>query len=100
MALDVFTNVFNNIDSTVNTVIVGKTANMISIISPVLLAAFVVYVIFITWSYFGSSMEQTMFDLLKRVAAWGIIISFSLNLGTYNAKVVPMVLGLSACLKR
>lgn len=94
MALDVFTNVFNNIDSTVNTVIVGKTANMISIISPVLLAAFVVYVIFITWSYFGSSMEQTMFDLLKRVAAWGIIISFSLNLGTYNAKVVPMVLGL------
>lgn len=43
MALDVFTNVFNNIDSTVNTVIVGKTANMISIISPVLLAAFVVY---------------------------------------------------------
>lgn len=94
MALNVFTDVFNNIDSTVNSVIVGKTANMIAIISPVLLSAFIVYVIFVTWSYFGSSVEQTMFDLLKRILAWGVIISFALNLGTYNNTVVPMVLGL------
>ena len=94
MALDVFTNVFNNIESTINSVIVGKTANMIAIISPVLLAAFVVYVIFVTWSYFGASIEQSMFDLLKRILAWGVIISFALNLGTYNNTVVPMVLGL------
>ena len=94
MSLAVFTNVFNTIDSTVQSTIIGNTSNMVSMVSPVLLAGFTVYVILITWSYFGTTLEQTMFDLLKRILAWGVIISFSLNIGSYNSNVVPFVLGL------
>lgn len=94
MSLDVFTKVFARIDTTVQSTIIGNTSNVISIISPVLLAGFTVYVILVTWSYFGTTLEQTMFDLLKRILAWGVIISFSLNIGSYNASVVPFVLGL------
>lgn len=94
MSLDVFTKVFNRIDTTVQSTIIGNTSNVISIISPVLLAGFTVYVILVTWSYFGTTLEQTMFDVLKRILAWGVIISFSLNIGSYNASVVPFVLGL------
>lgn len=65
MSLTVFTNVFNTIDSTVQSTIIGNTSNMVSMVSPVLLAGFTVYVILITWSYFGTTLEQTMFDLLK-----------------------------------
>lgn len=94
MSLDVFTRVFERIDSTVQTTIIGNTAEVIGIISPVLLAGFTVYVIFVTWSYFGTTLEQTMFDVLKRIVTWGVIISFSLNIGSYNSNVVPLVLGL------
>lgn len=94
MSLTVFTDVFNTIDSTIQTTILGNTSNIISLITPVLLSAFTVYVILVTWSYFGTTLEQTMFDLLKRILAWGVIISFSLNIGAYNANVVPLVLGL------
>lgn len=94
MSLDVFTRVFERIDTTVQSTIIGNTSNVISIISPVLLAGFTVYVILVTWSYFGTTLEQTMFDVLKRILAWGVIISFSLNIGSYNASVVPFVLGL------
>lgn len=93
-SLNVFTTVFDRIDSTVQSTILGNTSNIMSMISPVLLSAFIVYVIFVTWSYFGTSLEQTMFDLLKRIAAWGVIISFSINVGGYNSQVVPLVLGL------
>jgi type IV secretion system protein VirB6 len=92
--LDVFTKVFDRIDTTVQSTILGNTSNIMSMISPVLLSGFTVYVIFVTWSYFGSTIEQTMFDLLKRIAAWGVIISFSINVGGYNSSIVPLVMGL------
>ena len=44
MSLTVFTNVFNTIDSTVQSTIIGNTSNMVSMVSPVLLAGFTVYV--------------------------------------------------------
>lgn len=96
MAMDVFTSVFDRIDSTVIQTIAGGTANLLAIISPAIAACFVVYVMFVAWSYWqnGASIEGTMIDLVKRVAAWGIILGFSMNLAGYNSYILPIVLHL------
>lgn len=94
MAVTIFSNVFTLIDTTIIDVISTKTANLMSVLSPVFLAGFCVYVIFVMWGYFGSSIEQTLWDLLKRILAWGVIISFSINIGGYTSLVMPIVTGL------
>lgn len=94
MAITIFSDVFTLIDTAIINVVSSKTANLMNVLSPVFLAGFIVYVIFVTWSYFGSSIEQTLWDLLKRITAWGVIISFSINVGSYLSNVVPLVTGL------
>lgn len=94
MAITIFSDVFTLIDTAIINVVSSKTANLMSALSPVFLAGFIVYVIFVVWSYLGSSIENTLFDLLKRIAAWGFIISFSINVSSYITNVVPLVTGL------
>ena len=95
MSIEVFSNIFNEIDNVVVHTITGNISNVANILSPIFLSAFIVYVLFVFLSYWqGSSPEATMIDLIKRVAVWGLIISLGVNIGNYNNTVVPIVLGL------
>lgn len=96
MAIEVFTQIFENIDTTVTDTIAGGTANLLAIVAPAFQAVFIVYVMFVVWSYWAgnSSVESTAIDLVKRIVIWGLVLGFSMNLGRYNSFILPMVLGL------
>lgn len=92
--LAIFTNVFSRIDNSVLNIVSNHISGMMNIFSPVLMSAFTVYVIFTIWTYFESPLEQMIWDLIKRVIAWGVIISFSINISSYMTNVVPLVMHL------
>lgn len=95
MAMDIFTSIFERIDNLVSQQIAGKTAELMTMLSPLFLSGFIIYVMLVCWSYWANpNPEGTMIDLIKRIMIWGVIIGFSINIGAYNSTVVPIVLGL------
>lgn len=92
--MDIFQNIFTRIDDTVINNLANGTANLASILSPAFQAVFLVYVMFIGWSYWqnASSIESTAIDLVKRIVVWGLILGFSMNIGNYNSFILPIVL--------
>lgn len=92
--LAIFTNVFKRIDTSVQNVITNHIGGMMEIFSPVLISAFTVYVIFTIWAYFDNPLEQVVWDFIKRILGWGVIISFSINIASYSSNVLPIVMHL------
>lgn len=94
--MDVFDNVFTRIDDTVITSLIGGTSNLLGVVLPAFQAVFIVYVMFIAFSYWQSSasIESSAIDLVKRIVVWGLILGFSMNVSQYNSVVVPFVLNL------
>lgn len=86
-----FGNVFEHIDKVVQTMLLGKTAEVMSVFSPLLGATFTVYLAFVVISYFDNPAQQIILDLFKRVFAWALIIAFSFNVAQYNEYVVPVI---------
>nr|WP_012477723.1 type IV secretion system protein [Moraxella bovis]BAD83763.1 VirB6-like protein [Moraxella bovis Epp63] len=88
----VFTNIFTLIDDSIINVVIGKAGTLISVLEPLLLSSFSVYLLFLFLSYWNSSIEESIVDFVKRCIAWILILSFSLNIGYYNEYIVPMVM--------
>lgn len=94
--MTLFEDIFLEIDNTVLTNLAGGTANLANIVAPAFQAVFLVYVVFVAWSYWqnNASIESSAIDLVKRVVVWGLILGFSMNISGYNSTIVPLVLGL------
>lgn len=85
---DLFTAVETQTDS-----ITGQMTNLISMSMPAFQAVFVVYCMFVIWSYWEneSSIQGMFVDLIKRIIAWGLILGFGMNIGAYMGTVMPFV---------
>lgn len=94
--IPVFEPIFQKIDTTLVSVLGSKASALIGLISPIVAICFSVYVMLVIMSYQrdNSSWSGSVIDMIKRIAAWGIIISFSMNVGFYMGTVVPMVNGI------
>ena len=94
MATTIFQDLFDQVDSSVIAVLSTKTTAMISLISPLVAVGFGIYLLLIAMSYMRdqSPVDGTFFDLLKRLAAWGLIIGCGMNISTYTNTVVPIVM--------
>lgn len=91
----IFTEIFQNIDTAVVQTIASGTAQLVNVLSPLFFAGFTLYMLFLLFSYWqGTSPEVAMVDLLKRIAAWTVILTLSLNISGYNEYVLPLVLHL------
>lgn len=86
-----FGNVFTHIDSVIDTMLLSKTAELMTILSPVIGSAFTVYLAFVVISYFDNPAQQIAMDLFKRFFVWAIVIAFSFNIAEYNRYVVPII---------
>lgn len=86
-----FGNVFEHIDKVVQTMLLGKTAEVMSVFAPLLGATFTVYLAFVVISYFDNPAQQIVLDLFKRAFAWALIIAFSFNVAQYNEYIVPVI---------
>ena len=88
----VFTNIFTLIDESIIQVVLGKTGTLISVIEPLLLSGFTVYLLFLFLSYWNGSFEDSIVDFFKKVFVWILVLGFALNIGLYNEYIVPMVM--------
>lgn len=96
MAVTIFSDIFQKMDDAVVNTLGSKTAEIINIISPVMMSAFILYVVLITMSYMknGTDPAEIGLDLIQRIISWAIVIGLSMNIGNYTSIVVPMVKGI------
>lgn len=88
----VFTNIFTLIDDSIINVVIGKAGILISVLEPLMLSSFAVYLLFLFLSYWNGSVEDNIVDFVKKCVAWSLILTFALNIGYYNDYIVPMVM--------
>lgn len=95
MAIEIFGRIFQKIDAVVQNDILSSVSNVANVLSPIMISAFTIYLLFVFLSYWqGSSPETTLVDMIKRVMAWAVVVGFGVNLTTYNNTVVPIVMGM------
>lgn len=92
MAFTFITEIFTEIDSVLLVTLGSKTASIINIISPVMMSAFILYVLLVTMSYMinGTDLTEVGGDLIKRFLAWAVIIGLSMNIGNFTSIIVPI----------
>lgn len=95
MAITPFTYVYNYFDTAVTAVLVNGTANMIALITPLITTAFSLYVLLIVYSYMRGNADiiDDMEDWFYRMIGWAAIITYGLNISTYQLYVAPFVTG-------
>jgi len=93
MAITPFTTVYTYFDNAVTAVLVSGTANLITLITPLITTCFGLYVLLIVYSYMrgNSDIIDDMEDWFYRMIGWAAIITFGLNIGTYTTYVAPFV---------
>lgn len=95
MGFTFLTEIFTEIDSVLLTTLGSKTASIINIISPVIMSAFILYVLLVTMSYMknGTDIMEMGGDLIQRFLSWAVIIGLSMNIGNFTSIVVPITNG-------
>lgn len=96
MAINVFEQTFQQIDSQLMVGLLSKVSSIIQLISPLFATLFTIYLMIVTYGYMrdGMSPETIMNDLFKRILAAGIIISCGLNYGFYSGHIIPIIQGI------
>lgn len=94
--IPIFQPIFQKIDTTLINVLGSKASAIIGLVSPIVVICFAIYVMLVLMSYQkdNSSWSGSAIDMVKRIAAWGVIISCSMNVGFYMGTVVPMINGI------
>jgi len=96
MSIKPFTTVYTYFDTAVTTVLVNGTAKMIALITPLVTTAFALYVLLIVYSYMRGNADiiDDMEDWFYRMIGWAAIITYGMNISTYQTYVAPFVIGL------
>lgn len=95
MALTIFSDLFEHINTTVIDSISTRTSEILTVLNPLIISGFIVYAMFVCLSYFNNPQaEDVILDIFKRFLAMAVIVTFSFNAGTYNDVVVPLVMNL------
>lgn len=94
--IPIFQPIFKKIDTTLISVLGSKASAIIGLVSPIVVICFSIYVMLVLMSYQkdNSSWSGSAIDMVKRIAAWGVIISCSMNVGFYMGTVVPIINGI------
>lgn len=96
MAFTMAKDLFDQIDSSVITVLNDKADNFISLVTPLLGMGLGIYCLLISLNYLrgDASIEGSFIEWLQRIIGWGLIISFGLNINGYTDNIVPIIMGL------
>ncbi|WP_428983700.1 type IV secretion system protein [Paraburkholderia phymatum] len=81
-------------DKNVLTTIETGSSHMISLISPLMMACFSIYVLLVLWSYWQGDNNEPINDFLMRMASWAFILTCGMNIQFYSEYVVPFFNGL------
>lgn len=100
MQLHIFTDMFNAFDNQVLNTINTGSAQMISLISPLVAAGFSLYVLLILLSYWRGHNDTPIVDFLMKMAGWAAVLTAGMNISYYSEYVVPFFNGLGDDLSR
>ncbi|MGU7843943.1 type IV secretion system protein [Burkholderia sp. AW33-5] len=100
MQLTIFTDMFNAFDKDVLNTINTGSAQMISLISPLVAACFSLYVLLILVSYWRGNNDTPIVDFMLKMAGWAAVLTAGMNIGYYSEYVVPFFNGLGDDLSR
>lgn len=91
--IPIFEPIFTKIDTALISILGSKASAVISLISPLIAVSFSLYVLLVFLSYKQSNADwsSSAIDMIKRIAAWAVIISASMNVGWYMGTVVPFI---------
>jgi len=89
-----FTKVYDFFDTAVSSVLLNGSTNMIALISPLVGVCFSIYVLLTIVGYWRGSEGSPPVDFLNKLAAWGTVIVFGLNIDYYKLYIAPLVTGL------
>lgn len=89
-----FTKVYDFFDTSVSAALLNGTSNMIALISPLVGVCFSIYVLLTIIGYWRGSEGNWAPDFLYKLAAWGTVIVFGLNIDYYKLYVAPIITGL------
>ena len=91
----IFASMFTAFDSNLTSTITTGATNVISAITPLMSACFLIYLLLITFSYWrGGGLEEPLLDFFTRMIAWVAILTFGMNVTYYTTYVVPFFNGL------
>jgi type IV secretion system protein VirB6 len=90
----IFTTMVNDFDQNILNTINTGSANIISLITPLIAVCFNIYVLLILWTYWQGRNDEPINDFLMRMAGWGAVLIAGMNIQFYSEYIVPFVSGL------
>jgi type IV secretion system protein VirB6 len=90
----IFATMIGDFDQNVLNTINTGSANIISLITPLMAVCFNIYVMLILWTYWQGKNDEPINDFLMRMAGWGAVLLAGMNIQFYSEYVVPFANGL------
>ncbi|NKF95666.1 conjugal transfer protein TrbL [Ralstonia solanacearum] len=94
LQVTVFADMFNDFDNNLLGVINSGSANIITLITPLMAVGFSIYVMLVMVSYWRGHSHEPVPDFIQRMAGWAVVLTFGMNIGYYSQYVVPFFNGL------
>ncbi|MFV8598500.1 type IV secretion system protein [Ralstonia pseudosolanacearum] len=94
LQITVFTDMFNDFDNSLLNVINSGSANIITLITPLMTTGFAIYVMLVMASYWRGHSHEPVPDFIQRMAGWAVVLTLGMNIGYYSEYVVPFFNGL------
>lgn len=93
MSITIFSDMVSRFDQNILTTISSSSTRIISLISPLMMACFSIYVLLVLWSYWQGQRDDPINDFLMRMATWAFILTCGMNIQFYSEYIVPAVNG-------
>lgn len=95
IAVAILTNLHTKLETAFGSTLISKANEVMNIISPVIMSAFILYVLLVVMSYMknGTDPSEIGFDIIQRMLSWAVVIGLSMNIGNFNSILVPIVKG-------
>lgn len=95
IAVAILTNLHTKLETAFGSTLISKANEVMNIISPVMMSAFILYVLLVVMSYMknGTDPSEIGFDIIQRMLSWAVVIGLSMNIGNFNSILVPIVKG-------
>ncbi|MFL9876648.1 TrbL/VirB6 family protein [Paraburkholderia megapolitana] len=93
MTINVFTSLETAFDDSVLQTINSGSSQIISLISPLVSAAFGIYVLLVLVSYMRGREDLPIVDFLMKAGGWMVVLTCGMNIQYYSQYVVPFFNG-------
>ena len=86
IAVAILTNLHTKLETAFGSTLISKANEVMNIISPVMMSAFILYVLLVVMSYMknGTDPSEIGFDIIQRMLSWAVVIGLSMKLKKKN----------------